>query len=658
MPLDTYFPTIDDRRFDDIMTEVRTRIARYTPEWTPVWSDVNDSDPGITMVQVFAWLSEMMLYRMGQVPKLNYLKFLQLLGIELAPAEPAAAEISFPVREDTPAPVVVVPLRTQVSAASPDGAPLIFETERALNALAARLASVQVADAGSFSLVTAENTAAQGFQPFGPYPQPDNALYLGLSYGAKSKLVDLPQAELNLAVWAKESTGGTGAINCGLPASAAFAPARINWEYWNGTDWASLSLLKDETLALTRTGHVSLKLPKQGTLPKLVLGADSEARFWIRARLLASQYERAPELMAVRTNTVAAQQAETIADEALGGSSGSRDQVFTLANTPVLNGSLRVQVDEGEGFQSWTQVDDFFGSGPGDRVYVLNRTTGEVRFGDGINGAIPVSFIDNPDANIVAREYRIGGGQRGNVPAGAIKTLASPVSGVDDNGVANLFEAAGGRDEETLDEAKKRAPLAIKSRCRAVTAEDFEFLARQAANIKRAKALALWHPSFPGVKVPGVMTVVVVPDGSGPNPIPSQGTLRTVCAYLDQRRLLTTELYVIGPSYQQVTVTAAVIVQDAVDLAEAKEAIEASLLTYFHPLHGGEDGLGWPFGGTIFYSRVYHRVFGVDGVQTIETLTINLDGEDAADCKDVPINDGGLLYSTEHIINVRYGFEQ
>ena len=79
MPLEDHLPQIDDRRYDDIVAEVRTRIARYTPEWQPVWTDLNDSDPGITIVQVFAWLSEMLMYRMAQVPKLNYLKFLELI---------------------------------------------------------------------------------------------------------------------------------------------------------------------------------------------------------------------------------------------------------------------------------------------------------------------------------------------------------------------------------------------------------------------------------------------------------------------------------------------------------------------------------------------------------------------------------------------------
>ena len=83
MPLENALPRIDDRNYDSLIAEVRTRIARYTPEWTPVWTDVNDNDPGITLAQVFAWLAEMLAYRMNLVPELNYIKFLQLIGIEL-----------------------------------------------------------------------------------------------------------------------------------------------------------------------------------------------------------------------------------------------------------------------------------------------------------------------------------------------------------------------------------------------------------------------------------------------------------------------------------------------------------------------------------------------------------------------------------------------
>jgi predicted phage baseplate assembly protein len=656
MPLEKSIPRIDDRGFDDIMAEVRTRITRYTPEWKPVWTDLNDNDPGITLAQVFAWMSEMLLYRMNLVPELNYFKFLQLLGIELNAAEAAQAEITFPVKSDYSQPYVVVPVRTQVSADAADGgAPLIFETERALTALTARLAAVQVYDSYAYSSLTAENEEAlEGFEPFGPLARDDSALLLGFSYAG-----DFPhQIELNLAFWAMETDKKSVTYSCGLPDTSAYASAALRWEYWDGTDWVKLDLLKDETRALTRSGHVYLKTPAKNKMKTAVIGAEADALYWIRGLVTNSQYERPPRLLAVRTNTVAARQAETINDEVLGGSNGSRNQVLKLASTPVLRDSLKIEINEGPGFEEWIEQVDFFGSSPTDRHFVLNRTSGEVIFGDGVNGRIPVGNPANPSANVVARTYRVGGGKRGNVAAITIKNLISTVDGVDTGAVNNLLAASSGRDEESLQEAKQRAPSTIKSRCRAVTAEDFEYFAKQAANIKRARALPLYHPDFPGVKVPGVVTVIVVPDSDSETPTPSEGTLRTVCAYLDQRRLLTSEVYVVKPTYQKVEIAVEVMVEDTADVGEVKTEIEAVLEKYFHPLKGGEDGLGWPFGGKIYYSRVYQQVFSVRGVRSIQSLTITLDGEAAAECQDVDIDPGSLLYSGQHDVQAGYVFEE
>ena len=398
-----------------------------------------------------------------------------------------------------------------------------------------------------------------------------------------------------------------------------------------------------------------LKTPKAGAITKETVGGVKDL-LWIRAVVQSSGYAQPPKLLAIRTNTVAATQAQTAEDEALGGSNGERNQVFRLGNVPILAGSLDLQVDEGDGFTSWSEVSDFFASGPNDLVYALDRTSGEIRFGDGLNGAIPVANPDNADGNVVARVYQYGGGRAGNLPAGAIKTMVNTVRGVDNSKVGNLFPSSGGRDEETLDNAKKRAPSAVKSRCRAVTADDFEYLATQVADVVRAKALPLFHPDYPGIRVPGVVTVIVVPDGGGANPmpLPSEGTLRSVCAYLDQRRLLTAEVYVIPPTYQLVTLQGQVIADESADLAEVSDAIEGMLLAYFHPITGGESGNGWPFGGTIYFSLVYQKVLNVVGVQSIVSLTISVDGIAAPVCTDVPISPEALVYSTQHEVQVNY----
>ena len=197
-----------------------------------------------------------------------------------------------------------------------------------------------------------------------------------------------------------------------------------------------------------------------------------------------------PRLRAVRTNTTEVEQAETVRHEVVGGSDGSRNQRVRLASRPVIAGSLELDVQvSDEGPDRWTEVPDLLASGPTDNHFVLNRTSGEILFGDGVNGNIPVAFAGDPGGNIVATQYRFGGGRRGNVPSGTITTLVTPVPGVEAGAVSNIEPAHSGRDEESLDDAKKRAPSSLRSRDRAVTAEDFEYLAGLASNVRRAKAL-------------------------------------------------------------------------------------------------------------------------------------------------------------------------
>jgi predicted phage baseplate assembly protein len=661
MPLEDLLPDLDDRTYDDLIREVRTRIARYAPEWRPgasAWTDVNDSDPGVTIAQVFAWLSEMLLYRLNRAPALNYVKFLQLIGIELKPAEPARADVTFGVDPAFAQPIVRVPQRAQLSADAGDGGPtLIFETTRALTAFRAVLEAVvgYDPDTAFTSFGAANAQAAQPFLPFGPRAPEGAYLALGLQDPAS-----LPSEVLDLAFVTSGDAQGIPRVSCDAGGTSAISPAVLAWEYYDGAAWRGLTLLRDDTLALTRSGHVLLRLPPAGipiSAKTNLPASDPVARYWLRARIVRSQYARAPGLLAVRANTTEVEQAETIRHEVVGGSDGSRNQRVRLRNRPILKDSLQllIQVSD-EGPQLWTDVPDLFGSGPADDHYVLNRTSGEIRFGDGVNGNVPVAYVGNPGGNIVAREYRTGGGRRGNVPAGAISTLVTTVPGIDAAAVSNLQAAHSGRDEETLDEAKKRAPGSLRSRDRAVTAEDFEYLAAQAADVKRAKALPGFHPDFPHQKLPGLVSVIVVPDADPqqPMPMPSDGTLRSVCRFLDERRLITTEVFVLKPNYQKVEVLGEVVAAESADAAQVHEEVVASLIEYFHPLRGGESGSGWPFGGTIHYSRVYQRVFAVPGVASIVRLVIVLDGEEQRECADVPIERNGLLYSTDHAVSVAY----
>ena len=97
-------PNLDDRKFQDIVSEARSKIPQYCPEWT----DYNLSDPGVTMIELFAWMTDMILYRLNRVPEKNYIKFMDLIGVRLEAPRPAQVDISFRLSAPQPHPIKIV----------------------------------------------------------------------------------------------------------------------------------------------------------------------------------------------------------------------------------------------------------------------------------------------------------------------------------------------------------------------------------------------------------------------------------------------------------------------------------------------------------------------------------------------------------------------
>jgi predicted phage baseplate assembly protein len=659
MPIEA--PSLDTRTHEQLVEETLRRVPRYTPEWT----DFNEHDPGVTLVELFATMTEALIYRLSLVPERHYLKFLQLLGIRLQPATPARADLSFTFAPGAPA-GAGVPQGTQVAVAGADP-PLVFETDTGLDALGAELAAVLTFDGLDLRDATGALTVAPPILPFGRRPRPGHALLLGFRTAAP-----FTSGTIDLALTVQPEAPSAVGHPCEFALESVPPRVALVWEYLGETitSWQPLGVDRDETRGLTRSGHVALGGPGAAArLHSLLPAADP--LYWIRCRLRRGDYDGAPRLLRVLTDTVRASQAETARDEVLGGTRGEPDQAFRLAARPVLRRdrpevvegvtitSLRLEVDEGDGFRVWQEVDDFLASGPDQEHYVLDHTTGELVFGEGEHGRIPLLNPANPNANVVARHYRFGGGARGNVGAGTITEIQTFVEAVD--AVANHDGALGGSNEETVDAAKRRAPGELKSRGRAVTAGDFELLARETpgARVRRAWALPLVHPQFRGAPVPGTVTVVVVPEGeeADPRPMPGTGTLELVCTHLNAHRLLTSELFVVPPEYHKIRVDTEVVVRADADSGAVRRAVAERLDEYFHPLRGGEDGTGWPFGGTIVHSSVCGRVLAVDGVERIRNgeLELWLDEERQPFCRDVPIPPSSLLYTDGHDVRAAYG---
>ena len=681
---------LDDRTFEQLVAEAKRRIPGYTPEWT----DLNDSDPGMTLVQLFAWLSEMIIWRLNRVPEKNFVKFLELIGIQQEAPSAARAELTFKLTTKNLANPVIIPQGTRVALTEQvDGKPVIFETNDNFFAVSAELTHVQSFDGARYEIVTeAFRVPGKFFFPFGPQPQRNSALYLGFdeSFPANAPVTltfhaftaDLIQEGKGIkAPFAASTTDDASNRNQGTPTDET-PPAIAVWEYWAGDSakWRPLTGVRDNTATLTRTGTVVFDPPSGFVSAKIGLlrKDDDPPRFWLRLRIdqiLGRGFQIVPRIEDVVLNTISATNAVTITDELLGASRGTPNQRFQLANTPVLLDRFDLQVDEGEGFQSWQMVRDFAASKRDARHFTLSPGTGEVRFGDGEQGKIPGRLSDSSDPetdlpNIKAANYRWGGGAGGNAGAGKITSLESSVPFVES--VTNLRPAIGGQDQETVDHAKLRAPESIRSRSRAVTGEDFEFLARQTpgARIRRARALPLRHPDLEPIRasskstaatlipVPGVITVIVVPEvlKNDLKPIPSADTLKLVGEWLNQHRLITTELYVAAPKYKEIEIEARVIAKPTANSGQVAESLQKMLLAYFHPLTGGKDGSGWEFGGTVYFSEIYRRILDTEGVARLEAgaVTTYVDGQRQPSCSDVLLDSDELVFSKKHRIIVTY----
>ena len=173
-------PNLDDLRFqNDLVDEARKRIAHYCPEWT----DYNLSDPGVTLIELFAWMTELMVYRLNRVPEKNYVKFLDLLGMQLRPASSARTELTFwlsvplPISEDNQQPVLI-PQGLEVRSDTGADVEMIFSTDRALTINPPAL--VQLHREKEVNKNYLPRLGIETFYPFDQYhPKAGDAFYIG-----------------------------------------------------------------------------------------------------------------------------------------------------------------------------------------------------------------------------------------------------------------------------------------------------------------------------------------------------------------------------------------------------------------------------------------------------------------------------------------------
>jgi predicted phage baseplate assembly protein len=638
-------PQLDDKTFEELFEEARSLIPRYAPDWT----DHNFSDPGITFIDLLAWITEMQIYHLDRVTDKNILKFLSLVGQQPQPPRPAHVQVTFTF--DYPSlPERFIRRCTQVAAEdSATGEEIIFETDKKLWLTHLEIKKVMTAVESLWIDNTESNNETGVFYfAFGEEPRMGDQLYIG--FHAESAL---PQKEIKLTVDLYESD---------LPAlvkdpedrhSKIVSSVRLSWQYWSESGWQALEV-NDLTYALSHSGQIAFIWPndiRQGQPDKRI-----PYLFWIRALIRNPGYEIPPRIDTIRLNTISATQGKIVRSEEFE-SSGLPWQKFNLKHAPVLANTLSLKIQETDGkWHRWEQVKDFDSSVPEDRHFTLDHVAGIIRFGDGITGRIPPKRKKDTRGIKIVR-YRAGGGDRGNLPAESITKILDPnLYGIK---VTNFRAASGGKDSETIEEAQKRARRSLIQPNRTVTSEDFEklTLATPGLRIGRVKALPNYHPDFPGIEMPGAVTVVAVPwtlPGLGKRPpAASPGFLKTIENYLGSKRILTTNLHIVEPFYVKIHVQATVEINHKFGPETIRKNAESKLKDFLDPVGGGPEKQGWEFGRTVFKSEIFQVLQAVDGVNCVEQLSLEAEGYHQRSENNIAIPRIGLVYAGKIKISIK-----
>jgi predicted phage baseplate assembly protein len=645
-------PNLDDRRFQDLVDDAKRLVQRRCPEWT----DHNVSDPGVTLIETFAFMTDQLLYRLNRVPDRLYIKFLEMIGVHLLAPTPARAPVTFWLSAPAVTSLTIATGTSVATIRTETEEPIIFSTAEELTIVPCTLQGLRTQAAGSEERIDRieQLKLAVEFPAFSERPAVGDTMLIALSD-------PVPRCAVRLDV--RCHIDGVGVDPENPP---------LRWEAWNGGGWVECEVSDDSTGGINRDGSITLHVPADHEAAVF----EGERAGWLRARVIEAEegqpeYSSSPIIHGLSASTIGgtidALHATIIENETLGEAEGVPGQRFVVLRHPVLAGAGApvLEVSSDEGWQEWEQVEHFAGSGPDDRHFVFDAVHGEVILGPLVRepdggfrqyGAVPAK-----GSYVRMRSYTIGGGRAGNVTKGAIRTLKSSIPFV--AGVENRYSARGGVDGETIEAAKARGPIMLRTRSRAVTAEDFEQITREAApEVARVRALAAGEE---GVDA-GALKVLIVPAAAQDRGrikfedlVPSEQTLERVRLRLDETRLLGTRVLIEPPLYRGVTVVARLVAKPRSSAARIQaEALDA-LHAYLNPLSGGPDGNGWPFGRPVQAGEIYaalQRIRGVDLVEEVRVFGANpVTGERGKQATRIELEPNSLVFSYEHQVRVEAG---
>jgi Baseplate J-like protein len=722
-------PTLDPRSYQDLVDEALARIPIHNPEWT----NFNRSDPGVTLVELFAFLTESLLYRANQIPERNRRAFLSLLGVPLRPAASAQGIVTLTnatgpqqtitLTGDLELDAGQVPFRTDVGLdllpvdmQACYKQPLANPPAHIVDYYGALYASYKgsAPDATQLSLYQTTPLAAPQAQA-----QPDvdlaqtvdRSLWIALLLRRVDGTADTAFAQARTALAGRTLSLGIVPILDDPDAQLSplgrapdQAQARLDYQLPRVAPSGSLgadpgsrvpayrSLDQSATVnVLDQPGVVQLTLPTAdglglwedldplelgaGDLPPALDDPSVAARVITWLRIQAGTGGQA-KLLWAGINAATVSQRASVAGEVLPSGTGMPDQSARLANTPVLPDTVVLRV--GDPPVTWTLIDDLLTAGaevpvpdlrlaPGapqpapapSTVFTVDAATGIVTFGDGVHGARPPA-----DAPIRA-DYAYGQGPAGNVGAAAITTGPVLPAGVN---VSNPVRTWGGAAADTVQDAERQISRYLQHRDRLVCAADFESIVRRTpgVDVGRVDVIPAFSPELAASsagQAAGAVTLMLIPrvDALHPGaPQPDQPFLDAVCSYIDSRRLVTTEVFLRGPTYVAIWLSVGFDPVAGQSVATVRDAIKSALELFLAPLGtatGPDDApsapadasfphsdIGWPRLKPVVPLELLAVASRVPGVDLVRPVLLAAGDGAASDSSPVTISGLQLPY--------------
>jgi hypothetical protein len=607
-------PKLDDITFENLVEQARALIPRYAPQWT----DHNLHDPGITFIDLLAWIVDQQLYQLGFVSDRHLQAFAALLGVRKQGAMPAKGLL-------WPAQNQVITAEADLQRATPvaclEQPDIAYLLTHSVHITTAKLQDLQTQDllmAASTSLAKLNRQSRASFQ-LPPGPLTSQVLELNFDQPLVCTFSNEEQFPVAIGVEiGNQQAGNTTASSDEVV--PPWGPLRIEYRT-NESAWEPVTIVNDTSNALANTGVLMLEI---NAYPQ---ATESRLRF----RFDTGFFPVPINLKQLQVNVLPIAQLEEIQQQIVWHSNALPDQSFDIELEgfyPAFfedDKGLNIEISEQGQWQQWRQVEDFSPCGPQDSVYRLDEPNNKIIFGNGINGRIPLK-----DTQIRHRNYFLSKGVEGNVTAERtwkIPSVSTQINHFGYNPVPTSHGENAWDVNRILSEARKQ--MMLRDIC--LSNEDLQRTALELPGfgVDRAQVISRYHPGLPEYDIGNARTVVIVRDTAsrdwanyGSDYLERAKQVLTSCRVLGER------LTVVGARELPLDVQADLLVDSVSDSAaiqaDAVTRLKARLsISKIHP-----DVDPWQLGRDVYVQELRTLLANIDGVIAVPVCEISIGGSD------------------------------